>query len=85
MVSDKGIHVMTPGAGDAVSERRITQTNEDRIRHGKEFRENKQHQQKVKEERFAAIRDRQKNRPGGSGGAGINIEAGDGIEPTGEN
>ncbi len=85
MASKSGIHVMTPGAGDAVSERHLHQTKEERVQHGKEFRKEKEYQQKVKEERFAAIRDRQKNRPGGGSGAGINIEAGDGIQPTGEN
>lgn len=69
---DKGIHVAAPKGGEHV--RHIEQTKEDRAKQVKEFREEKEYQRKVKEERFAAIRERKKNnKPDGSGG-GINIE-----------
>lgn len=71
------VTIMKPGKGDAISVRHIPQTEDDRKRHAKEFREQKKHEREMKEERFAAIRERRKNKkPGGSGGSGggINIE-----------
>lgn len=70
MSENKGVHVATPPGGEHV--RHIEQTKEDRARQVKEFREEKEYQRKVKEERFAAIRERRKNNPGGGGG--INVE-----------
>jgi hypothetical protein len=69
--NNQGVHVATPPGGEHVQH--IETTKEDRIRHAKEFREQKEHERKIKEERFAALRERRKNKPGGSGG-GINIE-----------
>ncbi len=74
MANDKGVHVATPPGGEHVQH--IHSTKEDRAQHAKEFREQKKHQDKIKDERFAAIRERRKNKKpdsGGSGG-GINIE-----------
>lgn len=65
--------VMKPGANDAISVRNVPASKKDREELQKAFREQKQIEQKHKDERFAAIRERRKNRPGGSGG-GINIE-----------
>ena len=64
------VKVFTPKKGETV--RHIDMTKEDRQNNLKDFREDKMHQQRLKEERFATIRERRKNRPGGSGG-GINI------------
>ena len=73
MAEDKGVHVYTPNESESV--RHIESTKEDRAKHAKEFREQKKHEQKCKEERFAAIRERRKNKPGSGGsGGGINIE-----------
>ncbi len=62
----------------AESVRRIEPTKDERKKYAKEFKERKEHDRKVKDERFAAIRERQKNKPdsGGSGrsGRGINID-----------
>lgn len=71
MANDKRATIYTPNTGESV--RHLHQTKEDRARNSKEFKEQKEHERKLKEERFAAIRNRQKNRPSGSGG-GINIE-----------
>lgn len=68
-----GANAYTPKSGE--STRRIEQTPEDRAEFQRQWKEDKEHKQKLKEERFAAIRERRKNRPGGSGGSGgINIE-----------
>ena len=69
--NDKGVHVATPKGGEHVQH--IHSTKEDRAKHAKQFREQKDHEKKLKDERFAAIRARQKNKSGGSG-AGINIK-----------
>jgi hypothetical protein len=46
----------------------------DRERFAKQWRDDRDHKEKLKNERFAAIQERRKNnKPGGSGG-GINIE-----------
>ena len=65
------VKVYTPKKAESV--RKIEPTKEERKKFAKEFREEKEHQQKIKDERFAAIRERRKNKPGGSGG-GINID-----------
>ena len=64
---------MKPGAQDAVSIRNIPASRKDREELNKSFREQKQLEQKLKEERFAKIKERRKNRPPGPSG-GINIE-----------
>jgi hypothetical protein len=70
--NDQGVHVATPVGGEHV--RHIETTKEDRARYAQEFREEKQHQQKLKEERFAKIEARRKNKPGGGGGINIEVE-----------
>jgi len=64
-------NVYTPNKAESV--RRIEPTVSERKKYAKEFREQKEHERKIKDERFAAIRERRKNNPGGSGG-GINID-----------
>ena len=76
-MSDKKSNVTTmrPGKGDAISIRHLSPTKEDREKDQKAFREQKEHERKIKEERFAAIRERRKKRdPSGGSGGGINIE-----------
>ena len=75
MANDKGVHVATPKGGEHIQH--VHSTKEDRVKYAKEFREEKKRQNKIKDERFAAIQERQKkNGSGGSGG--INIEGGPG-------
>ena len=80
MANDKGVHVFTPK--ETLSTRHIQPTNKERIKHAQQFREQKEHELKLKNERFDAIQARRKNKPGGSGGSGsgsgINIEVTDG-------
>ncbi len=71
MANDKGVHVATPKGGEHVQH--IHSTKEDRAKHAKEFREQKEFERTEKDKRFATIRERRKNKPGGSNG-GINIE-----------
>ena len=73
-MADRNIHVATTKGGEHIQH--IVPTNEDRKKYAKEFREEKNHQQKIKEERFAAIDERRKKNPSGPGaeGKGINIE-----------
>ncbi len=78
MAENKGIHVATPKGGEHIQH--IHSTKEDRAQHAKEFREEKKHQDKLKDERFAAIRERRKKNDSGGSGAGINIEGGPGNE-----
>ena len=78
-MSDKksNVTVMRPGKGDALSVRHLSPNKEEREKDRKAFHEQKEHQRKVKEERFAAIRERRKKGDGGSSGGsgdGINIE-----------
>jgi len=65
------VNVYTPKRGENIQ--KIGLTKADREKHLKEFREDKMHQQRLKEERFAEIQDRRRKRSGGSGG-GINIK-----------
>jgi len=68
-------NIYTPNKAHSV--RRIEPTKEEREKYANDFRERKEYERKIKDERFAAIRERQKsNSPGGSGGAdsGINID-----------
>ncbi len=60
----------------AESVRTISPTKEERVSDAKKFREQKAHERKIKDERFAAIRERRKNNKPGSGGSGggINID-----------
>ncbi len=78
MAENKGIHVATPKGGEHIQH--IHSTKEDRIKHAKEFRDQKKHEDKLKDERFAAIRERRKNNDSGGSGGGINIEGGPGSE-----
>ncbi len=68
------VKVYTPNKVESVH--KIEPTKEERKKFAKEFKEEKKHQQKIKDERFAAIRERQKNNKPGSGGSGggINID-----------
>ena len=59
---------------EAMSTRHITPTEKERVKYAKEFREQKDHEAKLKDERFAAIEERRKKGPSGGSGAGINIE-----------
>lgn len=73
-MADKKITVMKPTGKDAVSVRKITQTKEDRQRNLEDFRADKAEKQRLKEERFEAIKARRKDKPGSpKGGSGINI------------
>ncbi len=67
-------NVYTPKKAESVH--RITPSKDERKKYAKEFKEQKEHERKIKDERFAAIRERRKNNPGGSGGSGkgINID-----------
>ena len=67
------VEVYTPDKAESV--RRIEPTKEERKKYAKEFKEQKEHQRKVKDERFAAIQERRKEqrKPSGGGG-GINVE-----------
>ena len=68
--NSQGIHVATPSGGEHIQH--IESTRKDRAIHAKQFREQKAHEQKMKDERFAAIQERRKKGPVGDGG--INIE-----------
>ena len=72
MANDKGAQVFRPNTAE--STRHIEQTADDRAKHLKEFREDKEHKQKLKEERFAKIQERRKKHGPGQSGGGINIE-----------
>ncbi len=70
------VKIYTPDKAESVH--RIEPTKDERKKYAKEFREQKEHERKIKDERFAAIRDRRKNKPGHGGsarsGGGINID-----------
>ena len=57
---------------EAESTRHLHQTDSERRQYNKEFKEQKAHEQKLKEERFDAMRERRKSASGA--GKGINIE-----------
>jgi len=67
-------NVYTPNKAESV--RRIEPTKDERKKYAKQFKEQKEHERKIKDERFAAIRERRKNNKTGSGGSGggINID-----------
>lgn len=67
-----GANAYTPKSGE--STRRIEQTPEDRAEFQRQWKEDKEHKQKLKEERFAAIQERRKKNRPSDGGGGINIE-----------
>jgi len=68
-------NVMKPNQKDAVSVRHIPSTELDRKENVEKFKEHKAEQEKIKDERFAAIEEKRKNRPPRDGkGTGINIE-----------
>ena len=69
-------NVMKPNQKDAVSVRQVPTTEADRKDNVEKFKERKAEQEQIKNERFAAIEEKRKNRPprGGGSGAGINIE-----------
>lgn len=68
-----GANTFQPREG--VSTRRIESTPEDRAEFKRQWQEDRKHKERLKDERFAAIRERRKNKPGGSGGSGgINVE-----------
>jgi len=73
MAEKKGAHVMTPTGKDAVSVRKVSMTKEEREKSFRDFRERKNEEEKIKEERFAEIRGRRKERKDSPGG-GINID-----------
>ena len=66
--------VYTPDKVESVH--KIEPTKEERIQNAQQFRERKEFERKVKDERFAAIEARRKNKPGSGGGSGrgINID-----------
>jgi galactokinase/mevalonate kinase-like predicted kinase len=71
------VTIMKPGSDDSVSVRRVHETVEDRKKFAKQYREQKEHEQKMKEERFAKIEERRKDGPKGSGSgssSNINVE-----------
>ena len=57
-----------------VSVRRIESGPEDRAEFKRQWQEDRKHKEALKRERFAAIKERRKKNPPGSGGNGINIE-----------
>ena len=63
-------NVYTPGKQQSVQH--ISPTKEERQKDAKAFRAQKERERKIKDERFAEIRERRKNNP--SGGGGINID-----------
>lgn len=66
-------NIMTPTNKDSVSVRRTPQSVEDRKRQLKEFKEDKEHKEQLKAERYAKMKENRKRKP--SGGKGhINIE-----------
>jgi len=74
MGGNKMANVYTPNKAESV--RRIEPTKDERKKYAKQFKEQKEHERKIKDERFAAIRERRKNNKPGSGGSGggINID-----------
>lgn len=59
-----GSQVFTPGKGDALSNRHIHQTEQDRAQQIKDFREQKEYETQLKEERFSRIRKQRGDRAG---------------------
>lgn len=73
-MTGKKINVMRPTGKDAVSVRNIPQTVEDRKQQLSDFKADRSEKEKIKDERFAAIKAKSKPREGSpKGGRGINI------------
>lgn len=73
-MADKKINVMKPTNKDAVSTRHIPQTVEDRKQQLSDFKADRAEKERIKGERFAAIKAKRKPRDGNpKGGKGINI------------
>lgn len=73
-MADKKINVMKPTNKDAVSTRHIPQTQEDRKQQHEDFKADKAEKERIKNERFEAIKAKRKPRDGSpTGGRGINI------------
>ena len=69
------VKVFIPGKEDKVSVRNIPASDEDRAKFAKEFREQKNHESEMKDQRFKKIEKLRRNRNAPSGkGSGINIE-----------
>jgi len=73
-MADRKINVMKPTNKDAVSNRHIPQTAEDRKQQLSDFKAGQAEKEKIKDERFAAIKAKRKPRDGSpKSGGGINI------------
>ena len=73
MVDNKSnVKIMKPGKGDAVSIRHLHETKEDRIERNRAFREQKNKELELKNERFERISNARRNSPS-RGGRGINV------------
>jgi len=65
--------IYSPNKGESVQH--IHQTDEERVKYNKQFKEQKAHEKKLKDERFDKISEgRKKKGKGMGGGSGINIE-----------
>jgi len=67
------VKVFKPTGKDTISNRKIEQTAEDRAQHLKDFRADKEHKQKLKDERFAKLAERKKRPASPKGGGGIDV------------
>ena len=65
-------NVYTPKEAESV--RKVENTPEDRTEFQKQWKEDKEHKQRLKEERFARIQERRGKKNLGDSGGGINIE-----------
>lgn len=73
-MADKKINIMKPTNKDAVSNRHIPQTVEDRKQQLSDFKTDRAEKERIKNERFDAIKAKRKPRGGSpKGGRGINI------------
>lgn len=73
-MADRKINVMKPTNKDAVSTRHIPQTQEDRKQQHEDFKAGRAEKEKIKNERFEAIKAKRKPRDGSpKSGGGINI------------
>lgn len=68
-------NIYTPEGTESI--RHIHSTEEDRAKHRKQFREQKDYEQKIKDERFAKIRSDRKNGPVDAGGINIEVQKND--------
>jgi hypothetical protein len=73
-MANKKINVMKPTNKDTVSTRHLPQSADDRKQQLSDFKAGQAEKEKIKEDRFAAIKAKRKPRPGAGGsGGGINI------------